>query len=578
MRHAAGELPHRIQALRAPQLFLELQPFADVGDAAHHAHGLAVHVAQDEAAADHVAHHAAGAQHAVVLRPGRGPGGHRLLHAGQHAVAVVRVHVLAPGRRAGRAAARAQRLELRVAPQRVLREVPVPDGVVGRARQQREALAALARRALGRLQARQVLEGALHAVDAAALAARGLAADAHPDVPPAHRHHLGLEVERLAGAPAGVERGQHALAVRLQVQRQRQRQRRRQVGGDLQDLVDLLGPEHALVRAVALDGPAADASHAAGDVQQGVARAHRLLGQLALRDVLERALQADDLPARVAHRLADGAHPDAAALDGELGQLELVGRAVARAFGDQRADVIAVLRREQRDALVQRRLVAGRGVVDGAVLVGPGEPVLRQRDRPAAHARHAAGDARQRLAVRELVVGALALGDVHHHAQARHQPALGIEDRPPLLAHPAHRAVGPADAVFGLEQRRIRRHLQVRLPQDLAVLRQDEVHDIGDGALEVRRRDAEQLARGIGPLHFARVRMVGPAAHAAQALRLQQQGGLLRLRLGRRLWRAGLARCGIRFRHAPHLVPVHSAPPSPAASANRMRRASSARR
>ncbi|MDT4849134.1 hypothetical protein FQZ97_832450 [compost metagenome] len=89
------------------------------------------------------------------------------------------------------------------------------------------------------------------------------------------------------------------------------------------------------------------------------------------RDVLQRALKADDLAAGVPHGLADGAHPDPAL--GGRGQfgLEVERRALAQAALDGARDRVAVLGQVVANAFVQCWLVASGSVVDLADFVGP---------------------------------------------------------------------------------------------------------------------------------------------------------------------------------------------------------------
>src|SRR5260370_40180577 len=75
------------------------------------------------------------------------------------------------------------------------------------------------------------------------------------------------------------------------------------------------------------------------------------LGLLAHRDVLEGSLEADYSSLGIAHRLANGAHPDQPSLGSELRKLNVVGSALPRAWLNVTEDLCPLLWRQVSDAL-----------------------------------------------------------------------------------------------------------------------------------------------------------------------------------------------------------------------------------
>ena len=88
-------------------------------------------------------------------------------------------------------------------------------------------------------------------------------------------------------------------------------------------------------------------------------------------DVLHRALRTDHGAGRIAHRLADGANPDAAADRGDDLELEVVRDAVVSAGLNRGEHPRATLRCVERERLLDGAGAARRQVVDDADLVGP---------------------------------------------------------------------------------------------------------------------------------------------------------------------------------------------------------------
>ena len=113
------------------------------------------------------------------------------------------------------------------------------------------------------------------------------------------------------------------------------------------------------------------------------------------------------------------------------------------------ADHLPVLGRVVRETLVQRRLVPGWFIVDGADFVGPRDPPGPQVQRPAADPGDATGDAQQGVALGGLGGDAPLLGDVAGLDHARRTTAVvqavgghfHLEDGPVLRAVPPHAAV-----------------------------------------------------------------------------------------------------------------------------------------
>ena len=162
-------------------------------------------------------------------------------------------------------------------------------------------------------------------------------------------------------------------------------------------------------------------------------------------DVLEGALKTQDLPVGVAYRLADGPHPDAPARRRDLRHLEVIRRAVAFAGRHMPADVGAMLGRVVVNAFVERRLVTGRQIVNGAGFVRPGERAAGQLNRPPAEARDPAGDAQQRDRLGRHLAVVFTLTDIDEHVDRAGRSARGIGKRVDLRQHGDAGAVRPLD-------------------------------------------------------------------------------------------------------------------------------------
>ncbi len=200
-------------------------------------------------------------------------------------------------------------------------------------------------------------------------------------------------------------------------------------------------PEHGVARArpqalgLAVDvgeAPVAvDGEESVADAFERVAQPLRQLlrfqrRQLALGDVLQRALDAHDAALGVAHRFADGAHPKTAS-----GGRYLLGFQVVRCAGRDAAldgclDSGAVLGGEGGQALLHRGRIAGRFVVQAGNHVGPVQAPLNHVEGPAADLGAAARHVEHRLAVAQCLLGQPLVGDVAGDADDADHLAPGV--------------------------------------------------------------------------------------------------------------------------------------------------------
>jgi hypothetical protein len=142
-----------------------------------------------------------------------------------------------------------------------------------------------------------------------------------------------------------------------------------------------------------------------------------------------------------------------------------------------------------------------------------------------------AGDAQHGDRFRQALTRDVLIGHVHHDADATDRCAGRIDLEVPARIHPAHHAVGPADAILGLEDWVGQRHAGVRSIVVNDVVRENKGMELLEGPGEFGGRDPKPPAGRIGPGQPAGAQVEAPASHASDALRVVEQRRLLAQRL-----------------------------------------------
>ena len=172
--------------------------YADVGHAAHHAHGLAGGVADQEAPVQHPGIRAVLPKKAVLGRPVVVGAINGCVDAVEDFLAVVGVQPQGPGGAVGGQLVQRhaeQVLHALVPPHGIGVQVPVPHSIGRGTRDQVKAFFAFAACLPRLVLDRDVLEGALDADDLAMGITRRLSCCAHPESPATRHGHLSLDVE-----------------------------------------------------------------------------------------------------------------------------------------------------------------------------------------------------------------------------------------------------------------------------------------------------------------------------------------------------------------------------------------------
>ena len=193
-----------------------------------------------------------------------------------------------------------------------------------------------------------------------------------------------------------------------------------------------------------------------------------LLGA-AFGDVLKSALQPHNDARLVAHRLADGMHPDLAAFGRALGQHKFVGCAVLRAGLHQGCHHGPVLRQKKSNAFVQGWLVASGYVVNRAVFVRPAQHALRQVNGPGTKACQAPGHPQHRHFLVLQMLGLLELINVRETADPLKRRAVAVALLLGAAQHPAVSTISPAQTAFGFERFGVQQRLLEVLQKKRAV-------------------------------------------------------------------------------------------------------------
>lgn len=389
------------------------------------------------------------------------------------------------------------------------------------AHQRQQFAPAFLQRLVRPLALRNVLEGALHAHDLAALVAHCLTYRAHPEHLPVASGGLQFDVERYAGLHAALEHFANPRLVLRHVELQplgRHRHLRRMQS---EQFARLVRPGHRKTRYVYR--PRAHPADARGHRQQGLALPQPRLGLALLRDVLGHPDDAVRSAVRVALHGHAHAHPDDAAIGGDVALLD--DEAVARAALNvlhQRAiacQVVGMRDRPQRARLQFLLAVAQHASV---CRIGGDEAAFQRGDRDAGrgvleHLAEACFRRGDRLA------RTLTLGDVHHHAKSALGAAFGVEKHLAALVHPADLAIGATDAVSVLDYRSVGRDTLDRAGLARTILRQ---HHVEEGVHRARERigcDAEQPAGLCRPGQTPVRQIELPAAHRGDSLRFVEQ-------------------------------------------------------
>ncbi len=286
---AAGGL-RRVAGL--PQLLAAQLLRADVHHRSHHAGGHPRRVPLHQRPVQHVGVRAVAQADAVLLEPGVGAPGQACVEAGLDAAHVVRMHVLEGTRHVRPGGALGGREILAVTAvvgDQPLREVPVPDHVVGRLGHQAEAFLAVAQR--------QLRQAALGHVLRRAHQLGGRPGGVHDDLvaggdmanASVGKQGAMLEVDRLAAGEAAFDDRLHPLPVLRVHQLHETRHGRGEFrGADAEHAEHLLGPVHAVAGDVPLPGP--QAADPLRFRQAGRMRLQLRLGFAPLGDVVRRAV------------------------------------------------------------------------------------------------------------------------------------------------------------------------------------------------------------------------------------------------------------------------------------------------
>ncbi len=178
-------------------------------------------------------------------------------------------------------------------------------------------------------------------------------------------------------------------------------------------------------------------------------RPERFLRPLLFRDILHRALHANDPARRIAFGLADGTEPDAAALGGDDFAFDIVGSAFACTGFEGLAEPLPVFRQAKPQSLFKRHGCTGREIVKETLFLRKGDAAFGQIDGPTPELRDIAGHAEERFTFMQAFLGPDAVGQVGHPADHPDRFSLVVADDVAAIQHVGIVAAFAHEPVFG---------------------------------------------------------------------------------------------------------------------------------